>query len=193
VFTGNPTAPTAAPGDNDTSVATTAFVNTAIVNYVDATNIAFCTEVNLCVAAITCAAIVGSWTPAGVGPGPAVGFLADDCNSYTVDQIFALQRVLASAQVAFTTSGVAGTDGVFTATAFANGVSVALNAGNARFTFTVVQADTEYSIAFGNGGPNNNFLPHWITKAITHFDVNVTDLGAAALAVLLDVTVSRVA
>lgn len=33
VFTGNPTAPTPASGDNDTSIATTAFVRTAINNY----------------------------------------------------------------------------------------------------------------------------------------------------------------
>lgn len=32
-FTGNPTAPTPAPGDNDTSIATTAFVNTKAGNY----------------------------------------------------------------------------------------------------------------------------------------------------------------
>ena len=32
VLTGNPTAPTASPGDNDTSIATTAFVHTAVVS-----------------------------------------------------------------------------------------------------------------------------------------------------------------
>ena len=37
-FTGNPTAPTPSAGDNDTSIATTAFVQTAINNRVPATN-----------------------------------------------------------------------------------------------------------------------------------------------------------
>ena len=34
VFTGNPTAPTPTAGDNDTSIATTAFVTTAVANIV---------------------------------------------------------------------------------------------------------------------------------------------------------------
>jgi len=40
VFTGNPTAPTPAPNDNDTSIATTAFVTTALNNYQSVVNAA---------------------------------------------------------------------------------------------------------------------------------------------------------
>lgn len=36
ILTGNPTAPTATAGDNDTSVATTAYADTAVANHVDA-------------------------------------------------------------------------------------------------------------------------------------------------------------
>lgn len=39
-FTGNPTAPTAAPGDNDTTLATTAFVQAAITAAITAANLA---------------------------------------------------------------------------------------------------------------------------------------------------------
>lgn len=48
VFTGDPQAPTPAPGDNDTSIATTSFVSTAVSNAISGGNPAFCAAVAAC-------------------------------------------------------------------------------------------------------------------------------------------------
>lgn len=45
-FTGNPLAPTASPGDNDTSIATTAFVTAALAAYVGTQGSVLCCPVN---------------------------------------------------------------------------------------------------------------------------------------------------
>lgn len=48
VFTGDPRAPTPAPGDSDTSIATTAFVGAAVAAAISGSNPAFCAAVTAC-------------------------------------------------------------------------------------------------------------------------------------------------
>jgi len=73
VFTGDPQAPTPIFGDNDTSIATTAFVQQAVAG----------------APLPSCAAIAALWTPAGAAPPGPTGLLGDDCFSYTVANVFA--------------------------------------------------------------------------------------------------------
>jgi hypothetical protein len=70
---------------------------------------------------------------------------------------------------------------------------VVLSAGNGRFIFTNPQTNTEYAVTFGLFGlaANCNVVPHVITKATTHFDFNIMDLGALVLSAEVAVTVSR--
>jgi hypothetical protein len=88
-LTGTPTAPTAAAGTNSTQIATTAFVNTAINNAISAANPAFCAAVAACSGGGSCSDVTNLFATAGGNPGAGVGFLGNDCMSYTAAQIVA--------------------------------------------------------------------------------------------------------
>jgi len=87
VFTGDPQAPSPAIGDNDTSIATTAFV----VNSISASNPAFCAAVATCLSggSPTCASVSALFPAAGGNPPAGTRFLGSDCLSYTAAQIVA--------------------------------------------------------------------------------------------------------
>jgi hypothetical protein len=85
-FTGNPTAPTQPAGTNNTTLATTAFVTTAINNFV--TGASFCAAVNACLQ-VSCSSIVANFPAAGAPPPATTRFLGSDCLSYTAAQILA--------------------------------------------------------------------------------------------------------
>ena len=216
VFTGIPEAPTAAPGTNTTQLATTAFVEAAVIaaavscaavvaefpagaatpagatTFLSSACLGY-TSAEIFAAGATCTAISALFPPAGAPPLAGVRFLASSCLSYTAAEILAgvVSPLIANGSATFNTSGVPATDGTFTASVFDTGGLIANNAGNARFTFTSAQANTEYSVQLSRVGTNINYLPHTLTKATTHFDFNVSDLGAAVLAVTVDVSVFR--
>lgn len=112
VFTGDPQAPTPAAGDCDTSIATTAFVCTAITNAISAGNPAFCAAVAACAGGGTdCASVVALFASAGGNPGASVGFLGSDCMTYTAAQIVAAAGGGSGGNASSVTGGSCGISG----------------------------------------------------------------------------------
>jgi hypothetical protein len=147
VFTGDPQAPTPPPGDNDTSIATTAFVNTEVANAIAA------------IPPVSCVDVVTPFSASGGAPGAGVGFLANDCLTYTAAQIVAAGgggagpggTVLARAgNFRVVVSGGIGplvTD-VF---AFRVGCTAVVAPASIVVTFNVPAPSTNYSVVSGGG------------------------------------------
>lgn len=152
-------------------------------------------------AAITCPAISALWAPAGGNPGGGVGFLANDCQTYTAAQIVAGGGgggggaiVVGCGSALFNSSGVPGIDGGFVAPIFGSQGVVVNGGGPGRFIFNVPQPDLNYSVTFGQGESFGPVIPHVIFpfgKQLTHFDFNVNEMGGGPTAIVVDFTVTR--
>lgn len=139
VFTGDPQAPTPAPGDNDGSIATTNFVNTAIVNAINAIlgpSPAFCAAVVSC----------GGGGGGGGGGGSSCGGQMIANGSATQD---GAGNWMASTFISGATYGAFG------------GPSLAV-------TFASPQPDTNYSILLAEGSvPSGD--TGWFAKTVNGF------------------------
>jgi hypothetical protein len=152
IFTGDPQAPTAAPGDNDTSIATTAFVTAAIAAAAGV--------------APTCASITALFADSGGNPGAGVRFLAGDCNRYTAAQIVAGGGGGGGGGIGVAFAlGEVGVPGL--GTIFTKGCTNILGI----VTFTVPQPDTQYSVVYGGAVEGVSVRTIVTSKTVNGFSI----------------------
>jgi hypothetical protein len=180
-LSGSPTAPTPSLGDNSNQIATTSFVQQAIG------------AINFCAATAGCGYVNATFVNTQISTAISTAVSASNpafCAAVTA--CGGADEVIGTGAATFTSPGVVASPGVFVGVVFDNNGTISASGANARFTFSAVQPDTNYSVALSDNDQTGQVKCVIHAATTTHVDFNVVQItGASVFGVRVDITISR--